>query len=124
MGCYGIGLARIMAAIVEQKASETNLNWPINIAPYKIAIIPINTKDETQMDIANKLYNELESYDVLIDDRNERAGVKFNDIDLIGIPIKIIVGKNVINNEIELKYNGNTQIISLDCLKDKLKEIT
>jgi len=123
MGCYGIGLARIMAAVVEQRASETNLNWPLNIAPYKIAIIPINIKDELQMDIANKLYDKLTDYEVLIDDRNERPGVKFNDIDLIGVPIKIIVGKNAINNEVEFKYNGITEIVSLENLKDKLKEI-
>ncbi|MBE6154002.1 MAG: proline--tRNA ligase [Firmicutes bacterium] len=123
MGCYGIGLARIMAAIAEQKATENNLNWPINIAPYKIAIIPINTKDELQMEIANKLYEELANYEVLIDDRNERAGVKFNDMELIGIPIKIIVGKNAVNHEVEIKYNDHTEIISLNKLNEKLKEI-
>ena len=91
MGCYGIGIERILSAIVEQNNDEKGIIWPINVAPYKIAIVVINPKDEKQLETGNKLYNLFNELriDTLIDDREERPGVKFNDIDLIGIPIRI-----------------------------------
>lgn len=112
MGCYGIGPGRIMAAIAEQFNDEKGLLWPINIAPFKVAIVLIDNKDQTQVDIANELYNELEknNIDVLLDDRDLRAGVKFNDMDLIGIPIRIVVGKKANEGLIEFKLRSNDEI--------------
>ena len=105
MGCYGIGIERILSAIVEQNNDEKGIIWPMNLAPYKVAIVVINPKEEQQLEVGNKLYNELNKIgiDTLIDDRTERAGVKFNDIDLIGIPIRITVGKKVSDNLVEIK---------------------
>ena len=105
MGCYGIGIERILSAIVEQNNDEKGIIWPMNVAPYKLAIVVINPKEEQQLEVGNKLYNELNKIgiDTLIDDRTERAGVKFNDIDLIGIPIRITVGKKVSDNLVEIK---------------------
>ena len=105
MGCYGIGIERILSAIVEQNNDEKGIIWPMNVAPYKVAIVVINPKEEQQLEVGNKLYNELNNIgiDTLIDDRTERAGVKFNDIDLIGIPIRITVGKKVSDNLVEIK---------------------
>ena len=105
MGCYGIGIERILSAIVEQNNDEKGIIWPMNVAPYKVAIVVINPKEEQQLEVGNKLYNELNKIgiDTLIDDRTERAGVKFNDIDLIGIPIRITVGKKVSDNLVEIK---------------------
>ena len=105
MGCYGIGIERILSAIVEQNNDEKGIIWRMNVAPYKVAIVVINPKEEQQLEVGNKLYNELNKIgiDTLIDDRTERAGVKFNDIDLIGIPIRITVGKKVSDNLVEIK---------------------
>lgn len=95
MGCYGIGIERIIAALVEQNHDEKGIIWPMNIAPFKVCIVQISDKDEKQKEVANNLYNTLNSMgiDTLLDDRNERPGVKFNDMDLIGIPLRITVGK-------------------------------
>ena len=111
MGCYGIGLARIMASLVEQKATDQGLSWPMEIAPFKVGLIPISTKDENQMKIAQDLYLKLECFEPLFDDRDERAGIKFNDMDLIGIPIQIILGKNVQDGKVEIKYQGEKHLV-------------
>ena len=105
MGCYGIGLERIMSAIVEQNNDEKGIIWPMNVAPYKVAIVVIDPKKDEQLNIGNKLYNELNNMgiDTLIDDRTERAGIKFNDIDLLGIPIRITIGKKANDGIIEIK---------------------
>ncbi len=105
MGCYGIGLGRIMASIVEQNNDDKGIIWPINIAPFKVAIVLINKNDELQNKIATDLYNELLDNNIttILDDRDERPGVKFNDMDLIGVPIKITVGKKVVDDLVELK---------------------
>ena len=105
MGSYGIGPARCMAAIVEQNNDESGISWPVNIAPYKVAIVVISTKDEQQMNTANTLYNELMAIGIepLLDNRDERPGVKFKDMDLIGIPYRITVGKRVAEGFVEFK---------------------
>lgn len=105
MGCYGIGIGRCMSAIVEQNNDENGIIWPINIAPYKVAIVVIDIKDDEQYQAANHLYQIFKeaNIDVLLDDRNERAGVKFNDMDLIGIPIRITIGKKIKEHIVELK---------------------
>ena len=105
MGSYGIGIERIIAAVVEQNHDDKGIIWPMNIAPYKVAIVLISDKDEKQKKVANELYETLTKLgiDTILDDRKERAGVKFNDMDLIGIPIRITVGKKVEENKIEIK---------------------
>ncbi len=124
MGSYGIGVARCMAALAEQKSDDKGLIWPISIAPFKVCIVIINTKDEIQSSLGQELYNLLNenNIDVLLDDRNERAGVKFNDMDLIGIPYRITVGKKANEGIVELKSrDGKVNIeISKDELIDKL----
>ncbi len=112
MGCYGIGIERILSAIVEQNNDENGIIWPMNVAPYKVAIVVINPKDEQQLKVGNELYNKLNemNIDTLIDDRTERAGVKFNDIDLIGIPIRVTIGKKVTDNILEIKRRNEAKL--------------
>ena len=116
MGCYGIGLGRIMASVVEQKSDDLGIIWPDNIAPFKVGIVLISNKDELQKEVALSLYNELNKMgiDTILDDRDERAGVKFNDMDLIGIPYRITVGKKIENNLVELKQRKNEEILDIE----------
>ena len=99
----------------------------MNIAPFKVCIVQISDKDEKQKEVANNLYNTLNSMgiDTLLDDRNERPGVKFNDMDLIGIPLRITVGKKVSENEVELKQRNseNVEVVNIDNIIDTIKEI-
>ncbi len=113
MGSYGIGPARIAAAAVEQGNDENGIIWPPAIAPYQLLIIPVNSKDAKSMDVAEELYAALEKmgFEVLMDDRDERAGVKFKDADLIGIPHRIIIGeKNLKDGLVELKERKTGQV--------------
>lgn len=105
MGCYGIGLGRCMASVVEQNHDDKGIIWPMEIAPFKVSIIIVNTNDDAQNDAANYLYTELKSNGIstILDDRNERAGVKFNDADLIGIPIRITIGNKINDQLVEIK---------------------
>ena len=112
MGCYGIGLGRCLAALVEQKNDEHGIIWPMNVAPYKVAIVVIDTKNQEQMEAANHLYQELMNakIDTILDDRDERAGVKFKDMDLIGIPIRVTIGKKINEHIIEIKKRTSDEI--------------
>jgi len=112
MGCYGIGVNRIVAAIIEQHHDENGIIWPMAVAPYKVIIMPANVKNEEQMKMAEKIYEDLKSrgIDVLLDDRNERVGVKFKDSDLIGIPIRVTVGKKIVEDIVEFKLRKNQDI--------------
>ena len=112
MGSYGIGVARCMSAIVEQSNDEDGIIWPINIAPYKVSIVIINNKDEEQVNVANSLYDYFNKNNVscLLDDRDERAGIKFKDMDLIGIPYRIVVGKKVNEGIVEVKNRKTKEI--------------
>ena len=105
MGCYGIGVARILASVIEQNYDDNGMILPKEIAPFEVAIVIANTKDEDQVMTANKLYEELKSHniDVLLDDRDIRAGSKFKDMDLIGIPNRITVGKKISEGIVEFK---------------------
>lgn len=105
MGCYGIGVTRCLAAAIEQNNDENGIIWPVSIAPYHAIVIPVNSKNEEQSEIAEKVYNDLKArgMEVLLDDRNERAGVKFKDADLIGIPVRIVVGKKCGEGVVEYK---------------------
>ena len=106
MGCYGIGVNRIAAALIEQSHDKDGIIWHPSIAPYTVAILPLNTSHTASMEAAEKIYNELTSAGIecILDDRPERAGVKFKDSDLIGFPIQIIIGeKKIANGEVEVK---------------------
>jgi len=109
MGCYGIGVTRLAQAAIEQNHDNDGICWPIQIAPFNVVLIPTNFKDPIQKDISEKIYIELQknNIDVLLDDRDERAGVKFKDADLIGIPFRIIIGRDAINNLVELVSRSN-----------------
>jgi prolyl-tRNA synthetase len=112
MGSYGIGPGRCMAAIVEQNHDDYGIIWPKEIAPYSVAIVIINSKVETQVNVAEDLYNQLlkSKVDVLLDDRDERPGVKFNDMDLIGIPVRITVGKAIEQGQVEVKFRNEKEV--------------
>jgi prolyl-tRNA synthetase len=113
MGSYGIGPARIAAAAVEQGNDENGIIWPFAIAPYQLLIIPVNVNDTKSMDVAEEIYAALEKkgFEVLMDDRDERAGVKFKDADLVGIPYRIIIGeKNLKEGLVELKERKTGQV--------------
>ena len=116
MGCYGIGIGRILAAIIEQNNDENGIILPMNIAPYQVSIVLINDKDEKQVEVANNLYQELTSkgIEVVLDNRNERPGVKFKDMDLIGIPLRITVGKKIDENKVELKQRKEKESIDIE----------
>ena len=116
MGCYGIGIARILAAVVEQNHDENGMILPKEIAPYEVAIVIANTKDEEQVRLGNELYEKLlyEGIEVLLDDRNERAGVKFKDMDLIGIPVRVVVGKKASEGIVEYKERATSEVEELN----------
>jgi len=116
MGCYGIGIGRILAAIIEQNHDDNGIILPMNIAPYQVSIVLINDKDEKQLLIANEIYENLinNGIEVILDNRNERPGVKFKDMDLIGIPIRITIGKKVQENQVELKLRNETESIDIN----------
>lgn len=124
MGSYGIGIGRCMGAIVEQNHDEKGIIWPYSVAPYKVCIVPANNNDELQNSLANKIYEELtkNNIDTILDDRKERLGVKLNDMDLIGIPIRILVGKKSIDNIVEFKFRNSSETEEL-IVKDAIKKI-
>ncbi|MDA7025829.1 proline--tRNA ligase [Bacillus sp. CLL-7-23] len=105
MGCYGIGVSRTLSAIVEQHHDDKGLVWPLSVSPYDLHILALNMKNEGQVQLAETLYKDLQAkgYDILFDDRTERAGVKFADSDLIGLPIRITVGKRADEGVVEVK---------------------
>jgi len=109
MGCYGIGVTRIAQAAIEQNHDEKGICWPIQIAPFEVIIIPTNLKDPCQKELSDAIYRDFKNnkIDVLLDDRDERAGVKFKDAELIGIPFQIIVGRYSINKEVEFSSRLN-----------------
>lgn len=104
MGCYGIGISRTAAAAVEAHHDEWGIKWPVAIAPYQAIVVPVSTNDYEQMSVAEDIYKKLldEGIEVVIDDRNERPGVKFKDADLIGFPYRITVGKTIVDGKVEL----------------------
>lgn len=126
MGCYGIGVSRILAAVAEHFQDENGFTWPTQLAPYDIHVVPVNTKDEAQVALADELYGLLKSYryDVLLDDRAERAGVKFADADLIGLPVRVTVGKKATEGIVEVKFRqtGETFEWKKEEVIDRLNE--
>ena len=111
MGSYGIGLERCMAAVAEQHHDEAGIIWPKEIAPFSVAVVVVANKDEAQMQAAESLYQQLKAQgvDVLLDDRKERPGVKFKDMELIGIPYRITVGRGINDGIVELNIRGNEE---------------
>lgn len=104
MGCYGIGIGRVMAAIIEIHNDKDGIKWPLSVAPFQVIVLPVKTDDPQIFSIAEKVYSSLkEKYEVLIDDRNESPGVKFSDADLIGVPIQVIIGKKATEGKVEIK---------------------
>ena len=130
MGCYGIGPGRIMAALIEQNNDEHGMILPVNVAPYQVCIVLIDNKNEKQVEWANKIYTSLKNFgiDVLMDDRDERPGVKFKDMDLIGIPLRITIGKKIENELVEVKKrcedtsNDMNAIDVIDYVNNYVKE--
>jgi prolyl-tRNA synthetase len=119
MGCYGIGISRTMAAAVEQNYDENGIIWPLPIAPYQVIIVPVNFNQAVQKDLAEKIYQELTDLgiEVLLDDRDERAGVKFKDADLIGIPLRITIGPKALQeNKVEMKkrWEKESFLVNID----------
>lgn len=126
MGCYGIGVSRLLAAVAEHFQDENGFVWPKQLAPYDLHLVPVNTKDEAQVRLADELYGLLKSYryDVLYDDRAERAGVKFADADLIGLPVRVTVGKKASEGLVEVKFrhSGESFEWAKEELVDRLNE--
>ncbi|NEU06424.1 proline--tRNA ligase [Clostridium senegalense] len=125
MGCYGIGVNRTMAAIIEQHNDENGIVWPLEIAPYHIVVIPAVMKNEEQVAEAEKIYLQLQQLGIkaLLDDRNERVGVKFKDSELIGIPMRITVGKKLTDGivEFKLRNGGEVEEIKISEIIDRIK---
>lgn len=120
MGCYGIGISRLLSAVAEQYQDSYGFVWPKQVTPYDVHVIAVNTKDEAQVALGEELYKTIKSYryDVLFDDRAERAGVKFADSDLIGIPVRITVGKKAAEGivEVKVRHSGET----FECAKEEV----
>lgn len=127
MGCYGIGVSRLLSAVVEQFHDENGIIWPNKLAPFEVHLIPVNMKNEEQVKVAEQIYHDLqaEGYEVLYDDRAERPGVKFADSDLIGIPVRITIGKRAGEGIVEVKErkSGNSIEVSVDQLKEQLAKL-
>ncbi|AUJ51815.1 proline--tRNA ligase [Staphylococcus hominis subsp. hominis] len=126
MGCYGIGVSRTLSAIVEQNNDENGIIWPKSVTPFDLHLITINPKKEEQLELGDKLYSELQSkYDVLYDNRKERAGVKFNDADLIGLPIRIVVGKNASEGivEVKVRQTGESEEVHINELDNHIASL-
>ena len=128
MGCYGIGVGRTMAAAIEQNNDENGIIWPKAIAPFEVVVVPVNGKNAQQMELAEKVYKELKDagVDALLDDRKDRAGVKFKDEDLIGYPIRITVGPKTVEEdvlELKVRRTGETVTVSVDEAAGKTVEM-
>lgn len=125
MGCYGIGVTRTVASIIEQHHDENGIIWPLEVAPYHVSVIAVNSKDEEQMKVATEIYNELREMGVeaLLDDRKERAGVKFKDSELMGIPMRITVGKKIGDGEVEFKLRAGSEneTIKIEEAKERVR---
>ncbi|WNS79693.1 proline--tRNA ligase [Domibacillus sp. DTU_2020_1001157_1_SI_ALB_TIR_016] len=113
MGCYGIGVSRVLAAMAEQYNDENGFVWPLNLTPFDVHVIPVNVKDSAQTDAANEIYTALRNagMDVLLDDRAERAGVKFTDSDLIGVPVRVTAGKKAAEGIVEIKVRQTGEVV-------------
>ncbi len=128
MGCYGIGVSRTMAATIEQNYDENGIIWPMSIAPFQVVVVLVNHKDEKQATTAEKLYQDLlaAGVEVMLDDRNERPGVKFKDADLIGYPVRVTVGNKVADEgivEVRTRQKGETTSVKVEDALSHVKKI-
>ncbi len=131
MGCYGIGVSRVMMAVIEQNNDENGMIWPKSIAPFDIHVIPVDVKKAEQLDAATKIYEDLKAvgFEVLLDDRKERAGVKFSDADLIGLPIRVTVGRGISDGVVEIKVRQTGEVFEVKVtelvsfIKEKYQEL-
>ena len=128
MGCYGIGVGRTMAAAIEQNNDKDGIIWPKAIAPFEVVVVPVNAKVPVQLEMAEKIYSELKAVgiDVLLDDRNERAGVKFKDCDLIGYPLRVTVGPKAIEEgtvELRIRKTGETIVETKEAYLSKVQKL-
>ncbi len=128
MGCYGIGVGRTMAAAIEQNNDKDGIIWPKAIAPFEVVVVPVNAKVPEQLEMAEKIYSELKAVgiDVLLDDRKERAGVKFKDCDLIGYPLRVTVGPKAIEEgtvELRIRKTGETIVETKEAYLSKVQKL-
>ena len=128
MGCYGIGISRLISAVIEQNNDKDGIIWPQELSPYKVIILPLDVTDGKIMEIASSAYRELEEsgIDVLFDDRDERAGVKFKDADLLGLPLQLIIGKTSLKDgriELKLRRSQEKRIIAPSLLRQEVTKL-
>jgi prolyl-tRNA synthetase len=128
MGCYGIGINRIVASLAETSFDANGLIWPLSIAPYEVLVVPLNVNEPETMQLAERIYNELSEngVDVLLDDRDARAGVKFKDGDLIGIPLRVVIGgKGLKEGLIEVRWRTAAEPVKVPIADavDKIREM-
>src|SRR3989339_480234 len=125
MGCYGIGVGRTAAAAIEQSHDKDGIIWPMAIAPYKIIIVPVNAEDPEQFVAAEKIYNELTHQETVLDDRPGRLGMKLKDADLIGFPIKVIIGKALKDGKIEIKLrkSGEVKLVEIGKIVEEINDL-
>ena len=127
MGCYGIGVSRIAQAAIEQNNDKDGIIWPLPLAPFTVAIVPVNSLEKEQMDVAQNIYDKAKEsgFDVLLDDRDARMGSKLKDVDLIGVPIKVIVGPKGLKDgkvEVKLRRDGQVEFVPKDQVVEWLKQ--
>jgi prolyl-tRNA synthetase len=125
MGCYGIGIGRLLAAAIEQNHDEKGIIWPVSLTPYHVYLCGLDMENGVVDSAAEKLYSELErkGFEVLFDDRIESAGVKFNDADLLGVPVRIIVSQRTLKSdsvEVKLRRDKETELVPLEEVEKKL----
>ncbi len=125
MGCYGIGVSRLLAAAIEQNHDDKGIVWPVSIAPYQIYLCALSINDENVLQASNQLYDELvkAGFEVLFDDREESAGVKFNDADLIGIPVRVVISPRNLKQgsaEVKMRSGKESELVPLEQLREKL----
>lgn len=128
MGCYGIGVGRTMAAAVEQNYDDNGIIWPVQIAPYHVVVVPVNAKDEKMLAMAENIYQQLltAGVEAVLDDRQERPGVKFKDADLIGYPVRVVIGKKAVENdevEVHQRSNQQTSHVSANDVLNTVKQV-
>jgi prolyl-tRNA synthetase len=128
MGCYGIGLGRVLAAIVEQSHDDKGIIWPLSVAPYQVHLCPLNLEKPAVLSTAEKIYQELqkEGIEVLFDDRDDSPGVKFNDADLLGIPLRLTLSPRTLQSQsVEAKWRTEkeAQLLPLENLGVRVKKL-
>ena len=125
MGCYGMGIGRTAQAAIEQNNDKDGIVWPAPLAPFQAAVIPVNSSVKEQMEAAQKIYDEGRGagVEMLLDDREQRVGVKLKDIDLIGIPIKLIIGRALKDGKVEIKLrkSGEVKLVPVDKVLEEVK---